>query len=192
MHIAAYKKIVEIPFGTGKTKNGLSEKSESFQSVVKIGRTHLMDATPLTWVKNFRVMFPNWTMASKPSETPSTICLNWPSEEPPLVPGSTLLKVMPKKLRLYRRVYRPSFVTAENKFEALAAHDAIVETHGHSNKLRFHSIKLPMTFGFWPPALAQESERSPSQPTNPEAPSCQERSTHPVRGHDHGLCPSDG
>ena len=60
MHIAAYKMVVEctIP-GVEKLRDTLKEKSEAFKDVVKIGRTHLMDATPLTLGRNFRVMFPN-------------------------------------------------------------------------------------------------------------------------------------
>ena len=54
MHIAAYKKIIETTLpGLEQLKKALSEKSESFQSVVKIGRTHLMDATPLTLGQEF-------------------------------------------------------------------------------------------------------------------------------------------
>ena len=54
MHIATYKKVIEITLpGLEKLKNALSKKSKSFQSIVKIGRTHLMDATPLTLGQEF-------------------------------------------------------------------------------------------------------------------------------------------
>lgn len=56
MHIAAYKMIVEttIP-GVTQLRNTLKKKSEEFKQVVKIGRTHLMDATPYPWTGIFRI-----------------------------------------------------------------------------------------------------------------------------------------
>ncbi len=54
MHIAAYKKIVEVTIpGVEQLKNTLDKKSKEFKNVVKIGRTHLMDATPLTLGQEF-------------------------------------------------------------------------------------------------------------------------------------------
>ena len=67
MHIAIYKKIVEVTIpGVEQLRNTLQQKSIEFANVVKIGRTHLMDATPLTLVRNFLVMYLNLIMGLKP------------------------------------------------------------------------------------------------------------------------------
>jgi len=132
MHIAAYKKIVEntLP-GVEKLKNALSEKSETFRSVVKIGRTHLMDATPLTLGQEFSGYVSQLDHGIKALKN----TLDHLSE---LALGGTAVgtgintpKGYAEKVAAYIAEFTGlPFVTAENKFEALAAHDAIVETHG--------------------------------------------------------------
>ena len=132
MHIAAYKKIVEntIP-GLEKLKKALLEKSESFESIVKIGRTHLMDATPLTLGQEFSGYVSQLDHGIKALSN----TLNHLSE---LALGGTAVgtgintpKGYAKNVAKYIAQFTElPFVTAENKFEALAAHDAIVETHG--------------------------------------------------------------
>ncbi len=132
MHIAAYKKIVETTLpGLEKLKNALSEKSESFQSVVKIGRTHLMDATPLTLGQEFSGYVSQLDHGIKALRN----TLDHLSE---LALGGTAVGTgintpagYAEKVAAYIAEFTGlPFVTAENKFEALAAHDAIVETHG--------------------------------------------------------------
>jgi fumarate hydratase class II len=132
MHIAAYKKIVEntLP-GVEKLKNALSEKSETFRSVVKIGRTHLMDATPLTLGQEFSGYVSQLDHGIKALKN----TLDHLSE---LALGGTAVGTgintpegYAEKVAAYIAEFTGlPFVTAENKFEALAAHDAIVETHG--------------------------------------------------------------
>ena len=132
MHIAAYKKIVETTLpGLEKLKNALSEKSNTFQSVVKIGRTHLMDATPLTLGQEFSGYVSQLDHGIKALN-------NTLSHLSELALGGTAVGTgintpvgYAEKVAAYIAEFTGlPFVTAENKFEALAAHDAIVETHG--------------------------------------------------------------
>ena len=132
MHIAAYKKIVETTLpGLQKLKNALSEKSNTFQSVVKIGRTHLMDATPLTLGQEFSGYVSQLDHGIKALN-------NTLSHLSELALGGTAVGTgintpvgYAEKVAAYIAEFTGlPFVTAENKFEALAAHDAIVETHG--------------------------------------------------------------
>jgi fumarate hydratase class II len=132
MHIAAYKKIVEntLP-GLEYLRKVLSEKSNAFQSVVKIGRTHLMDATPLTLGQEFSGYVSQLDHGIKALKN----TLDHLSE---LALGGTAVgtgintpKGYAEKVAGYIAQFTGlPFITAKNKFEALAAHDAIVETHG--------------------------------------------------------------
>ena len=132
MHIAAYKMVVEctIP-GVEKLRDTLKEKSEAFKDVVKIGRTHLMDATPLTLGQEFSGYVSQLNHGLKALKN----TLNHLSE---LALGGTAVGtgintpsgydvLVAEKIAEFTGL---PFVTAKNKFEALAAHDAIVETHG--------------------------------------------------------------
>ena len=132
MHIAAYKMVIEctIP-GVEKLRDTLKEKSEAFKDVVKIGRTHLMDATPLTLGQEFSGYVSQLNHGLKALKN----TLNHLSE---LALGGTAVGtgintpsgydvLVADKIAEFTGL---PFVTAENKFEALAAHDAIVETHG--------------------------------------------------------------
>ena len=132
MHIAAYKKIVETTLpGLEQLKKALSEKSESFQSIVKIGRTHLMDATPLTLGQEFSGYVSQLDHGIKALQN----TLDHLSE---LALGGTAVGTgintpegYAEKVVAYISEFTGlPFVSAKNKFEALAAHDAIVETHG--------------------------------------------------------------
>ena len=132
MHIATYKKIIEITLpGLEKLKNALSKKSKSFQSIVKIGRTHLMDATPLTLGQEFSGYVSQLDHGIKSIRN----TLDHLSE---LALGGTAVGTgintpagYAEKVAAYIAEFTGlPFITAKNKFEALAAHDAIVETHG--------------------------------------------------------------
>ena len=132
MHIAAYKKVIEITLpGLEKLKNTLSKKSKSFQSIVKIGRTHLMDATPLTLGQEFSGYVSQLDHGIKAIRN----TLDHLSE---LALGGTAVGTgintpagYSEKVAAYIAEFTGlPFITAKNKFEALAAHDAIVETHG--------------------------------------------------------------
>ena len=132
MHIAVYKKVIEITLpGLEKLKNALSKKSKSFQSIVKIGRTHLMDATPLTLGQEFSGYVSQLDHGIKAIRN----TLDHLSE---LALGGTAVGTgintpagYAEKVAAYIAEFTGlPFITAKNKFEALAAHDAIVETHG--------------------------------------------------------------
>jgi fumarate hydratase class II len=132
MHIAAYKMLIEqtIP-GIEKLRDTLAEKSKEYMQVVKIGRTHFMDATPLTLGQEFsgyvsqldhglraiRNTLPHLSELALGGTAVGT-GINTPDgySENVAMHIATLTGL--------------SFITAENKFESLAAHDAIVEAHG--------------------------------------------------------------
>ena len=132
MHIAAYKILVEttIP-GIKKLKDTLAAKSKAFMNVVKIGRTHLMDATPLTLGQEISGYVSQLDHGIRAIEN----TLKHLSE---LALGGTAvgtgINTPPNyDINVAKHIAsltKLSFVTAENKFEALAAHDAIVEAHG--------------------------------------------------------------
>ena len=144
MHIAAYKKIVEVTIpGVTQLRDTLAKKAQDFTKVVKIGRTHLMDATPLTLGQEFSGYVSQLDHGLKALKntlshlsemalggTAVGTGLNTPAGYDVLV-ASYIAKFtgMP-------------FVTAENKFEALAAHDAIVESHGALKQLAVSLNKI--------------------------------------------------
>lgn len=144
MHIAAYKKVVEhtIP-AVEKLRSTLDEKAKQFKNIVKIGRTHLMDATPLTLGQEFSgyVAQLNFSVKAIKNTLPHL------SE---LALGGTAVGTglnTPKGYDLKVADYISNFTghpfkTAENKFEALAAHDAIVETHGALKQLAVALYKI--------------------------------------------------
>lgn len=132
MHIAAYQILVEktLP-GLKKLRDTLDRKAKEFMMVVKIGRTHLMDATPLTLGQEISGYVSQLNHGIKAIE-------NTLSHLSELALGGTAVGTginTPKGYseNVAKHIAKLSsipFVTAENKFEALAAHDAIVETHG--------------------------------------------------------------
>ncbi|WP_276166569.1 class II fumarate hydratase [Zobellia alginiliquefaciens] len=144
MHIAAYKKIVQntIPSIT-QLRDTLNKKSEDFAEVVKIGRTHLMDATPLTLGQEFSGYVSQLDHGLKALNN----TLDHLSE---LALGGTAVGTglnTPKGYDVLVAKYIAEFTglpfrTAENKFEALAAHDAIVESHGALKQLAVSLNKI--------------------------------------------------
>lgn len=144
MHIAAYKKIVEVTLpGVEQLRETLHQKSETFKDVVKIGRTHLMDATPLTLGQEFSGYVSQLDHGLKALRN----TLEHLSE---LALGGTAVGTglnTPKGYDVLVAQYIAKFtglpfVTANNKFEALAAHDAIVETHGALKQLAVSLNKI--------------------------------------------------
>lgn len=132
MHIAAYKILIEttIP-GIEKLRDTLHEKALKFKDVVKIGRTHLMDATPLTVGQEFSGYVSQLNHGLKAIKNTlehlSELALGGTAvgtgiNTPPQYSENVAANIA--------RLTGLPFVTAENKFEALAAHDAIVEAHG--------------------------------------------------------------
>ena len=144
MHIAAYKMVVEttIP-GVEKLRNTLQAKVEEFKNVVKIGRTHLMDATPLTLGQEFSGYASQLTHGLKALRN----TLDHLSE---LALGGTAVGTginTPKGYDVKVADYIAKFTglpfrTAENKFEALAAHDALVESHGALKQIAVSLMKI--------------------------------------------------
>jgi len=144
MHIASYKMIVEttIP-GVENLLATLKAKSKEFKDVVKIGRTHLMDATPLTLGQEF-------SGYASQLEHGLKALRNTLSHLSELALGGTAVGTglnTPKGYDVLVAKYIAEFtglpfITAENKFEALAAHDAIVETHGALKQLAVSLNKI--------------------------------------------------
>jgi fumarate hydratase, class II len=144
MHIAAYKMVVEttIP-GVEQLRDTLQKKSEAFMNVVKIGRTHLMDATPLTLGQELSGYVAQLNYGLKALR-------NTLSHLSELALGGTAvgtgLNTPPGydiKVAAYIAQFTGHpFVTAPNKFEALASHDAIVEAHGALKQLAVSLNKI--------------------------------------------------
>lgn len=144
MHIAAYKKIVEITIpGVTQLRDTLHKKAIEFKDVVKIGRTHLMDATPLTLGQEFSGYVSQLDHGLKAL----TNTLEHLSE---LALGGTAVGTglnTPEGYDVLVAKYIADFtglpfITAKNKFEALAAHDAIVESHGALKQLAVSLNKI--------------------------------------------------
>lgn len=144
MHIAAYKMVMEVTIpGVERLRDTLQAKSEAFKDIVKIGRTHLMDATPLTLGQEFSGYVSQLNHGLKALRN----TLDHLSE---LALGGTAVGTginTPQGYDVKVAEYIAKFTglpfrTAENKFEALAAHDAIVETHGALKQLAVALMKI--------------------------------------------------
>jgi fumarate hydratase class II len=144
MHIACYKMVVEttIP-GVEKLRDTLKTKSDAFMNVVKIGRTHLMDATPLTVGQELSGYVSQLDHGLKALQNTldhlSEIALGGTA----VGTGINTPEGYAEKVAQYIADFTGlPFRTAENKFEALAAHDAIVETHGALKQLAVSLMKI--------------------------------------------------
>lgn len=132
MSIAAYSYLVEhtIP-ALQLLQKSLDTKAKEFQKIVKIGRTHLMDATPLTLGQEFSgyaSQIEHGIAAIKNTlKHLSELALGGTAVGTGLNAPKGYDKLVAKKISL---LTGHPFVTAKNKFESLAAHDAIVESHG--------------------------------------------------------------
>ena len=132
MHIAAYKMVVEttIP-GVEQLRDTLEAKSKAFMNVVKIGRTHLMDATPLTLGQEFSGYVSQLNHGLKALRNTldhlSELALGGTAVGTGINTPKGYAELVAEKIADFTGL---PFVSAENKFEALAAHDAFVETHG--------------------------------------------------------------
>ncbi len=144
MHIALYKKMVEVTIpGVSQLRDALKNKSEQFKDIVKIGRTHFMDATPLTLGQEFS------GYASQLDHGLAALN-NTFGHLSELALGGTAVGTglnTPKGYDVKVAEYIAEFTglpfkTAKNKFEALAAHDAIVETHGALKQIAVSLYKI--------------------------------------------------
>ena len=132
MHIAIYKKLIEntIP-SLEEFEKTLLEKSKEFKDIIKIGRTHLMDATPVTLGQEFS----GYQSQIKHGLSSLKNSLNHLSE---LALGATAVGTginspvgySEMSAEFISKFTGLNFISAENKFESIAAHDALVETHG--------------------------------------------------------------
>ncbi len=144
MHIAAYKILIEVTLpGIKKLRDTLAAKSKAFMHVVKIGRTHFMDATPLTLGQEISGYVSQLNHGIKAIE-------NTLPHLAELALGGTAVGTginTPKgySVNVAKHIATLTslpFVTAENKFEALAAHDAIVEAHGALKTVAVSLMKI--------------------------------------------------
>jgi len=144
MHIAAYKMIVEetIP-KVEQLRHTLNKKAEAFMDVVKIGRTHFMDATPLRLGHEFSGYVSQLNHGLKALKNTlahlSELALGGTAVGTGLNTPKGYAELVAKKIA--QHAGQP-FVTAENKFESLAAHDAIVETSGALKQLAVSLMKI--------------------------------------------------
>jgi fumarate hydratase class II len=144
MHIAAYQNLIEITIpGIEKLRDTLKAKSVEFRNVVKIGRTHLMDATPLTLGQEFSgyaAQLNHGLRAIRNSlEHLSELALGGTAVGTGI---NTPPNYAEKVAAHIANLTRIPFVTAPNKFEALAAHDAIVEAHGALKTVAVSLMKI--------------------------------------------------
>ncbi len=144
MHIASYQIIVEQTLPkVKKLRDTLHKKSEAFMDVVKIGRTHFMDATPLSLGQEFSGYVSQMDHAIKAIENTfdhlSELALGGTAVGTGLNTPAGYDKLVAEKIAKNSGL---PFKTAENKFEALAAHDAMVETHGALKQLAVSLFKI--------------------------------------------------
>ncbi len=144
MHIAAYQYIDEITIpGVQKLRDTLDEKSRQYKDVVKIGRTHFMDATPLTLGQEFSgyvAQLDHGLNALNNTLTHlSEIALGGTAVGTGLNTPEGYDKKVAQKIAEFTGL---PFKTANNKYEALAAHDAIVESHGALKQLAVSLMKI--------------------------------------------------
>ena len=144
MHIAAYKMVMEstIP-GVELLRNTLKAKSEEFMTVVKIGRTHFMDATPLTLGQEFSGYVSQLDHGLKALRNTlshlSELALGGTAVGTGLNTPAGYSELVAAKIAQFSG---QPMITAPNKFEALAAHDGIVETHGAVKQLAVSLMKI--------------------------------------------------
>ena len=144
MHIAAYKMLIEVTLpGVKKLREALHEKALAFQSVVKIGRTHLMDATPLTLGQEFSGYVSQLDHGIKALTNTfdhlSELALGGTAVGTGINTPEGYAEEVAGFIAIFTGL---PFKTAANKFEALAAHDAFVETHGALKQLAVSLNKI--------------------------------------------------
>lgn len=144
MHIAAYKMLVEVTIpGIKKLRDTLDAKARAYMHVVKIGRTHFMDATPLTLgqeISGYVSQLDHGLRAINNSLAHlSELALGGTAVGTGINTPKGYAEAVAKKIAELTGL---PFVTAENKFESLAAHDAIVEAHGALKTVAVSLMKI--------------------------------------------------
>ena len=144
MHIAAYQKVVRHTLPAVKRlQQTLAKKAQAFANVVKIGRTHLMDATPLTLGQEFSAYAAQLAYGIRALENTLPHLAGLALGGTAVGTGLNTPKGYDVKVAEYIAKFTGlPFVTAPNKFEALATHDAIVETHGALKQLAVSLYKI--------------------------------------------------
>ena len=144
MHIAIYKKIVEVTLpGVSQLRDTLAKKAADFDDVIKIGRTHFMDATPLSLGQEFSGYVAQLNQGIKALENTLPHLAQLALGGTAVGTGINTPKGYAQRVSRYIAQFTGlPFVSAENKFEALAAHDALVETHGALRQLAVSLFKI--------------------------------------------------
>ena len=144
MHIAAYKILIDVTIpGIEKLRDTLDAKSKAFMNIVKIGRTHFMDATPLTLGQEFSGYVSQLNHGLRAIKNTlahlSELALGGTAVGTGI---NTPANYSENVAKYIAELSDLPFVTAENKFEALAAHDAIVEAHGALKTVAVSLMKI--------------------------------------------------
>jgi len=144
MHIAAYKVLVEVTIpGVKDLRDTLKTKSDAFMDVVKIGRTHWMDATPLTLGQEFSGYVSQLDHGLKALvysfDHLSELALGGTAVGTGINAPAGYDRLVAKYISQYTEL---PFETGSNKYEGLAAHDAIVESHGALKTLAVSLMKI--------------------------------------------------
>ena len=144
MHIAAYKKLVEKTFpAVEQLRDSLAKKSEDFKDIIKVGRTHLMDATPLTLGQEFSGYAAQLDYGLKALSNTLEHLRELALGGTAVGTGLNAPKNYDTKVAKYISKFTElPFITAPNKFEALAAHDAIVESHSALKQIAVSLFKI--------------------------------------------------
>ena len=182
MHIACAEEIVHrlLP-ALQKLRNALNDKAQAWKDIIKIGRTHTQDATPLTLGQEFS----GYTAAGRERHQAHRADA---ADADGAGAGRHRRRHRPQRAeglrregrRAHRRASRSMpFKTAPNKFEALAAHDAMVLSHGAINTVAARCSRSPTTSACSAPARARASASCRCRRTSPAPRSCRARSTRP-------------
>jgi fumarate hydratase, class II len=144
MHIAAYKQVSEVTLtGMKLLRDTLAQKAESFKTIVKTGRTHFMDATPLTLGQEFSGYVQQIDNSMKAignaMEAVRELALGGTAVGTGLNTPKGYDVLVAKKIA---ELTGYPFITAPNKFEALAAHDAMVELSGALKRAAVSLMKV--------------------------------------------------
>src|ERR1700747_1391898 len=144
MHIAAYKQVVEITIpGMEKLRDTLATKAGEWKEIVKTGRTHFMDATPLTLGQEFSGYVQQITNSIRALKNAlqmvSELALGGTAVGTGLNTPKGYDVLVAKKIAEFTKL---PFITAPNKFEALAAHDAMVELSGALKRSAVSFMKI--------------------------------------------------
>jgi fumarate hydratase class II len=144
MHIAAYKQVTEVTLpGLKLLQKTLSEKAEAFRDIVKTGRTHFMDATPLTLGQEFSGYAQQLANSIRAIESAREgvreLALGGTAVGTGLNAPKGYDVLVAKKIA---ELTGYQFITAPNKFESLAAHDAMVELSGALKRAAVSLMKI--------------------------------------------------